>query len=53
VCEGEHVDRYFVELPQSRHAQRYAELQKQRWLYRHALGQPYQQDFIETVGQVQ
>jgi hypothetical protein len=50
VCEGEHVDRYFVELPQSRHAQRYAELQKQRWLYRLALGQPHQQDFIENVG---
>jgi hypothetical protein len=30
-------------------AQRYAELQKQRWLYRLALGQPHQQDFIENV----
>jgi hypothetical protein len=50
VCQGEHVDRHFVGLPQSRHTQRYAELQKQRWLYRLALGQPHQQDFIENVG---
>jgi hypothetical protein len=49
VCEGEHVDRYFVGLPQSRRAPRYAELQRQRWLYRLALGQPHQQDFIENV----
>lgn len=39
-------------LPQSRQVNRFNQLSQQRWLYRLALGQPHQQDFIETVSQL-
>jgi hypothetical protein len=51
-CPGEKIDRLFVVLPQSRQTTRFDQLSRQRWLYRLALGQPHQQDFIETVSQL-
>jgi hypothetical protein len=48
-CPGEKIDRLFVVLPQSRQVVRFDQLSHQRWLYRLALGQPHQQDFIEAV----
>jgi hypothetical protein len=50
-CDGEKIDRLFVVLPQSRQITRFDQLSRLRWLYRLALGQPHQQDFIETVSQ--
>jgi hypothetical protein len=50
-CPGQRIDRLFVVLPQSRQRNRFEELSRLRWLYRLALGQPHQQDFIETVSQ--
>ena len=52
TCPGEKIDRLFVVLPQSRQTNRFNELSRQRWLYRLALGQPHQQDFIESVSQL-
>lgn len=46
---GDNVDRLFIHLPQSRQINRFTELSRQRWLYRLALGQPHQQDFIESL----
>jgi hypothetical protein len=51
-CPGEKIDRLFVVLPQSRQTARFDELSRLRWLYRLALGQPHQQDFIETMSQL-
>lgn len=51
-CPGERIERLFVVLPQSRQVNRFNQLSRQRWLYRLALGQPHQQDFIETVSQL-
>lgn len=51
-CPGQKIDRIFVVLPQSRQAARFDQLSRQRWLYRLALGQPHQQDFIERVAQL-
>jgi hypothetical protein len=51
-CPGERIDRLFVVLPQSRQTVRFDQLSRQRWLYRLALGQPHQQDFIESVSQL-
>ena len=51
-CPGEKIDRFFVVLPQSRQTARFDQLSRQRWLYRLALGQPNQQDFIETISQL-
>lgn len=48
-CPGDEVDRLFIHLPQSRQINRFTELSRQRWLYRLALGQPHQQDFIESL----
>ena len=52
TCPGEKIDRLFVVLPQSRQTARFNQLGRQRWLYRLALGQPHQQDFIETVSKL-
>jgi hypothetical protein len=52
TCPGEKIDRLFVVLPQSRQTARFDQLSRLRWLYRLALGQPHQQDFIETVSQL-
>jgi hypothetical protein len=51
-CHGEKIERMFVVLPQSRQTERFNELSRLRWLYRLALGQPHQQDFIEMVSQL-
>lgn len=51
TCPGEKIDRLFVVLPQSRQTSRFDHLSQMRWLYRLALGQPHQRDFIETVAQ--
>ena len=51
-CPGEKIDRLFVVLPQSRQTTRFDRLSRERWLYRLALGQPHQQDFIETVSKL-
>lgn len=48
-CPGEKIDRVFVVMPQSRQTIKFDQLSRLRWLYRLALGQPHQQDFIETV----
>jgi hypothetical protein len=52
TCPGEKIDRLFVVLPQSRQTIRFDQLSRLRWVYRLALGQPHQQDFIETVAQL-
>jgi hypothetical protein len=52
TCPGEKIDRLFVVLPQSRQTSRFDHLSQMRCLYRLALGQPHQQDFIETVAQL-
>src|SRR5206468_909426 len=52
TCPGEKIDRLFVILPQSRQTFRFNQLSRQRWLYRLALGQPHQQDFIESVSEL-
>jgi hypothetical protein len=49
---GETIDRFFVKLPNSRSIQRFDDLSRQRAAYRLALGQPHQQDFIETVSRL-
>jgi len=46
------MNRLFVVLPQSRQTDRFDQLSQLWWLYRLALGQPRQQDFIETVSQL-
>ena len=51
-CPGEKIDRVFVVMPQSRQTIKFDQLSRLRWLYRLALGQPHQQDFIETVVQM-
>jgi hypothetical protein len=51
-CPSEKVDRLFVVLPQSRQTTKFDHLSRLRWLYRLALGQPHQQDFIEIVSQL-
>jgi hypothetical protein len=48
-CPGEKIERFFVELPHSRQVDKFRHLSRLRWIYRLALGQPHQQDFIETV----
>ncbi|MBA3440625.1 MAG: hypothetical protein H0T92_12215 [Pyrinomonadaceae bacterium] len=52
TCPGESIDRLFVVLPQSWQTNRFDQLCHQRWLYRLALGQPHQQDFIENVAKL-
>ncbi len=52
TCAGHAIDRTFVVLPHSRQTMRFDQLSRQRWLYRLALGQPHQQDFIETVARL-
>ena len=51
-CPDEKIDRLFVVLPQSRQTARFDQLSQMRWLYRLALGQPHQQDFIEALSQL-
>lgn len=51
-CRGERTERMFVALPQSRQLQRFSHLSRLRWSYRLALGQPHQQDFVESVSQL-
>jgi hypothetical protein len=51
-CDGEAIERHIVKLRHSRHVVRFNELSQQRLLYRLALGQPHQQDFIESVSRL-
>jgi len=51
-CPGEKTERIFIVLPQSRRTLRFNQLSRLRWLYRLALGQPHQQDFIETISEL-
>lgn len=51
-CPDEKIDRLFVVLPHSRQTARFDQLSQLRWLYRLALGQPHQQDFIEAMSQL-
>lgn len=51
-CPGEKIDRLFVDLPQSRQRNRFDQLSRLRWCYRLALGQPHQQDFMESISQL-
>ncbi len=51
-CDGEAIERHIVKLHHSRHVLRFNELSKQRLLYRLALGQPHQQDFMESVSKL-
>jgi hypothetical protein len=52
-CPGERIERVFVVLAQSRQTIKFDQLSHLRWLYRLALGQPHQEDFIETVMQLE
>jgi hypothetical protein len=52
-CPNEKIDRIFVVMPQSRQTSRFDQLSELRWLYRLALGQPHQQDFIERIMQME
>ena len=51
-CPNEKIDRIFVVMPQSRQTAKFDQLSELRWLYRLALGQPHQQDFIERIAQL-
>ena len=51
-CPNEKIERVFVVMPQSRQTIKFDQLSRLRWLYRLALGQPHQLDFIETVMQM-
>ena len=51
-CDSEAIERHIVKLHHSRHVLRFNELSQQRLLYRLALGQPHQQDFIESVSKL-
>jgi hypothetical protein len=51
-CPNEKIERVFVVMPQSRQTAKFDQLSELRWLYRLALGQPHQQDFIETIVQM-
>jgi len=51
-CPNEKIDRVFVVMPQSRQTAKFDRLSELRWVYRLALGQPHQQDFIETIVQM-
>ena len=51
-CDSEAIEGHIVQLHHSRHVLRFIELSQQRLLYRLALGQPHQQDFIESVSKL-
>lgn len=51
-CDGEAVERQIVRIHQSSHVLRFKKLSEQRLLYRLALGQPHQQDFIENISKL-
>ena len=51
-CDGEALERQIVGIHQSRHVLRFNRLSHQRLFYRLALGQPHQQDFIESVSKL-
>lgn len=51
-CDSEAIERHIVKLHHSKHVLRFNELSQQRLLYRLALGQPHQQDFIESVSKL-
>jgi hypothetical protein len=49
VLPGAGVTRYVFKLPQGRDVVRFARLREQRFVYRLALGQPNQEDFLDVL----
>lgn len=49
VIDGAEIHRYVFERPFGRDVRRFAQLREQRMIYRLALGQPNQEDFIEVL----
>lgn len=49
VVEGAEIDRHVFERPFGRDCVRFAMLREQRLLYRLALGQPNQEDFLDIL----
>jgi hypothetical protein len=49
TCDGEQIDRIFLPLHNSRESYKYRDLHQSRLLYRLALGQPHQQDFVKEL----
>jgi hypothetical protein len=49
VLDGAEIQRYVFERPFGRDVMRFAQLREQRMIYRLALGQPNQEDFIEVL----
>lgn len=49
VLDGAEIRRHVFELPFGRDVQRFIQLREQRMLYRLALGQPSQEDFVEVL----
>jgi hypothetical protein len=49
VCDGAGIKRYIFEVPLSEQSHHLEWLQKQRLLYRLALGQPNQEDLVEIL----
>lgn len=46
---GANIDRYVLDVPTSEQRQRLLDLKEQRFLYRLALGQPNQEDFVDLL----
>lgn len=49
VLDGAEIERYVFERPFGRDVTRFAHLREQRMIYRLALGQPNQEDFVEVL----
>jgi hypothetical protein len=49
VLEGAEIQRHVFERPFGRDVVRFAQLRKQRMIYRLTLGQPNQEDFVEVL----
>lgn len=49
VLDGAEIRRHVFERPFGRDVQRFAQLREQRMIYRLALGQPNQEDFVEVL----
>lgn len=51
VLEGAEIVRYIFARPFGRDAEKFAKIKEQRMIYRLALGQPNQEDFLEVLSQ--
>ncbi|MCC7716915.1 DEAD/DEAH box helicase family protein [Janthinobacterium lividum] len=51
VLEGAEIVRHIFERPFGRDAEKFAKIKEQRMIYRLALGQPNQEDFLEVLSQ--